>query len=40
MRVLALATYRQLFQDSFPAERGTITAHEVVTALAAFQVRS
>jgi cytochrome c peroxidase len=30
-------SYRQLFQDAFPAERGTITEHEVVTALAAFQ---
>jgi cytochrome c peroxidase len=31
------STYRQLFKDSFPGERGKITEKEVVTALAAFQ---
>jgi len=31
------ATYRRLFQESFPAERGPITERQVVTALAAFQ---
>ena len=31
------ATYRRLFDEAFPAGRGTITENEVVTALAAFQ---
>jgi cytochrome c peroxidase len=31
------ATYRRLFEQSFPGERGEITEKEVVTALAAFQ---
>jgi cytochrome c peroxidase len=31
------ATYRRLFQQAFPSERGSITEHQVFTALAAFE---